>query len=334
MLILLLSSVIHAAKITEFTDSFKQPRVLLDDKQIYIVDALLYKISIYSRKDFKKIGEFGKRGEAPGEFIGIGNVSINTDYITVAAFPKICYFSKSGKFIKEKKYNISNAGNFIPVGDNLVGESHLYSKPTDINGKLVFSLFDSDFEKKKDLRTIEFQKFSKWNGTKETILLIRPCFKAVVSNDKILIGSSAKGFFFVVFDRNGNKLNEINRAYEKRKVTNADKKNELDYVQKTTTDWNKQKAMYEMEFPEFFPAYFNFGVDNGKIYVFIDPKDNKIECQVLDLKGNLLKRNFLPNSFGKQYFDARFFCIKEGQFFYLIDNENTEKWELHSLKLD
>jgi hypothetical protein len=74
-------------------------------------------------------------------------------------------------------------------------------------------------------------------------------------------------------------------------------------------------------------------VDDGKIYVFDYPGIKKSEIQILDLKGNLLKNKNIPSENVSSSIIGDRYSIRKGKFYYLEENENTEKWEIHVINI-
>lgn len=334
--LLLLVSVIFiwAEKLAELQEHLKSPSILIDNNQVYVWDSVLRKICIYSRRGFDKIAEFGRQGQGPGEFIGINKVVLSNDCVLVSSFPKLCFFSKKGKLKKELK-GPTNAGSFIPLGSNFVGISYPHTKHTDINVKILFSLFNSSLEKKKDIFLSKSRASVMYGKSKTTVYWVNHCTNAIVYDDKLYIGSTAKGFFIVVFDMNGNKIYEINREYKKRKVTDEYKKYSIDRSKNSYSEmeWKQYKARYDIVFPDYFPAYASFFVDDGKIYVFDYPGIKKREIHILDLKGNLLKNKNIPIGNVSNSIVVDRYSIRKGKFYYLEENENTENWEIHVINV-
>lgn len=324
----------HAETYKELEENFSTPYLTMDDTHFCIWDIKSCKFFIYSINGLSKIAEFGRKGEGPKEFMPInGTVTICGDSIYVSQYPRLSVFSKKGKFIKIIKCPI-NAGSFIPLGRNFIGTRYPFTKPTDIMGKIVFSLYDSRLKKKKDIFQGEFRKFS-WPGAQKTnVLYVRNCFKAVVYDQKLFIGFSRNGFFFTVYDLEGNKLYNIRLDYKKRKITNEYKKNQIDIIKK---HWGKQweyyKSRFEIVFPEYFPAFSNFAIDNRKIYVFMYPSgETRQDVLILDLYGKLLRKITIP-LIGDGITAREPLCIKDEKIFYMYDNESTEKWEIRFEKL-
>jgi len=316
-----------------FTDHFKGPSILLDDKQIYVWDRSLRKIVIYKRDNFQKVAEFGRRGEGPGEFIGIGKVILSNNYIYVSSYPKLCVFSKAGKLIKEKKGPVE-AGGYIPFGNNFIGISYPGSNPTDDRFGIQFSLYDGNLKKKKDIFLTEINKSVMYKGNKDNVLWFRDCCDAVAYKDRLYIGTTGKGFYFAVFNLDGNLLYEIKKDEEKRRITTSEKQNLLDGIKKNLGEirWNEYKSRFEIIFPEYYPSYKTFFIDDDKIYVFRFPLDEKYEILILDLKGNTLKRN-LKTGEELGIVEPGCFYIQGGKYYCLRENDEDDVWEMHELDL-
>lgn len=325
----------HTEKLAEFDDVFKNPNILMDNKQLYIWDSVLLKVNIYSRRGFKKITEFVRRGEGPGEVNFINTVSITDKHVCITSQPKVCFFSKNGEFIEEIK-GPSDAGGFIPFLNNFVGQSYPRSKHMDEKGKIQFSLFDSNLKKKKDIFLTESRKIVRYGKRKTVVSWINDCTRPVVSDDRLYIASTDSGFYIAVFDSEGNKLYEINKPYEKRWVTNADKQRMIESARKTYSDseWEEYKARYEIWFPEYFPAFANFTVHNGKIYIFSYPEAKSQETFIFDLTGTLQKHRRVDVKKPLRCIPYGKFVFRFGWTYFLEENEDTGNWELHRVKIE
>lgn len=337
LLIFLISSFsIEAVKIASFQDNFKAPNVLIDNKNLYIWDQTFCNIRVYDRKNYKKTAEFGRRGNGPAEFIGIEKVSTSDDKVFVASFPKMCIFSSEGKLLKEIKSKQMDSGSFFPIGNNFIGQSCPPPKPNEIKLNIKFSLFNSILEKKKDIFIAQSGLFLKYGSKKEIIFRIRDCTRAMVSDDKLIIGVTGYGFYFSVFDKDGNRLYEIKKPYEKQKVSNEDKQAFMDRLKKSMkeAEWNQYKAMYEIEFPDYYPAYANFFAQHDRIYVFLYPKSNKQAVLILDMKGNLIKQKVLSQTIDNGCIEKGRFTVHNGKMYFLVENEDTDDWELHMEQID
>ena len=92
----------------------------------------------------------------------------------------------------------------------------------------------------------------------------------------------------------------------------------------------------KVRFPEFFPAIKDLVVDSGHVYVTTyQRKQGKSEFFIFDLEGKLVKKTFLPLKPLGNYFGVFFFpyCIKNNYLYQLIENEDTEQWELQRFSI-
>jgi len=330
--VLLFSSLsIHSEKLTEFEEPFEAVLLALDEDQIYIVDRGTNVIHIYSKKDFNHIGQFGREGQGPTDFEYIGFMRIYPEYIYISGGRKVSYFTKNGEFIKTAT-PFPNSGGYVPLGSNFVCKTYPGSNPKEERVNIQVELLDSKFKKKKAFYLAKFRKFVKFNFQtgKRDVLLVRDCFKLDVYNDRLYVGDTDKGFFFIVFDSRGKKLYEINLPYEKRKVTSKEKKQLIDKERKAWGEqrFNQLKASQDYIFQDHYPAYSDFVVTDGKIYVFSYPnEDDPREILISDLKGNFLKKATIPKGRISYY-------IYKDRYYYMIYNEETYRWELHVEMLD
>ena len=89
--------------------------------------------------------------------------------------------------------------------------------------------------------------------------------------------------------------------------------------------WQRYIDSIAIDDVEFFPAFRNFTVSDGKIYVYTyQEKEDNQKIVILDLKGNHLNSVFVPPSDYSQ--------VKNGQYYYLLRNED-EEWQLHILEI-
>ena len=77
-------------------------------------------------------------------------------------------------------------------------------------------------------------------------------------------------------------------------------------------------------------------VTDERIYVKTSQtKGDKDEFIIMDLKGNTLKKVYLPAVKKQRYVNtmlgipAKFYKIYQNKFYYLYENEDEEEWEIH-----
>ena len=218
---------------------------------------------------------------------------------------------------------------YFPLGKNFVCKkfNNTFKKT-----KIILKILDNSFNEIKDLEAFEFENNYISPNNKKNLVVIRDFFGYTVEGEKLFVGNTQKGFHFTIFDTNGNKLYEISRPYEKIPITSKHKQEEMKELLKTVgkTRYERSKKKYNYLYPEFFPAYSNFTVDENKIYVLTYPKiDGQKKMLVLDQKGNLLNSLMVPT---REYNEN--FCIYKNKYYYIFDNNESEKWEIHVIKIN
>jgi hypothetical protein len=156
------------------------------------------------------------------------------------------------------------------------------------------------------------------------------------------VEESAKGFIIEVFDFKGQKLYQIERKYEKIKITDEDKNNIIEnfkndpHIQRQAKQlggWDALKKTIRFDFPDFFPPIQNFEISNNKIYIqTFKTRDKGEEYIIMDMKGNIQKTVFIPGfkkpSVMSKLLGVKLSTIKNDKIYYLEENEE-EEWELH-----
>lgn len=319
-----------AEKLAVLPEITRPASLSVDDEQFYVTEGAI--VHIYSLKDFSYKTKFGKEGEGPQEFkLAPGGQGLLVmpyeDCLMINSVGKISYFTKDGKFLKEimtKKANIM--GYFQPIGKRFVG----FGVSQDQDSQSVFTtinLYDENFTK---LKEISRQKLIR-RGRFEFPFII-PVFHAY-DNKILMIGET--GFVINIFDVDGNKTSTIKREYKQLKVTDKYKERVHDFLKTNPST----RAVYEViknriKFTDYFPSILLFYVDSKKIYILTYlEKDEKYETFIYGVNGKFIKKVFLPlrNRNGIQYYPH---YIHNNKFYQLIDNEETEEWELHATKIE
>ena len=311
-------------KLTSFPDMLKAEMVRVKQDRIFVTHEAT--VSIYSLADFKLIKKFGKKGEGPREFVinppdNPLKIEILPDYILVNSVRKISYFTLDGEFVKEER---NPHGNFLqPIGKNYVGEVFLEDSGTVYR---VINLYGPDLKK---IREVYRQKHILQGG--QGIVIGREVPKFQVFKDKIFI-SGKTGFVIDIYDKEGKLVHTIRQEYEKRKVTNDDKKAIHDMLQK------EYKEIYarlrdRIKIVDYFPVIRDFFVDKKNFYISTNKeKDGKLEIFISDADGKSLKRVFLP-VLKENPLRAFPYDFYNGKLYQIIENDKTEEWELHVTEL-
>ncbi len=336
-LLIFLTTLGFAEKIAEFPDVVKPESILVDGDNLVV--GLEYSVQVYSLKTFKLRTKFTRKGEGPGEVKETPLVYPLPDSFMLFAWGKLLWFSKDGELLKEKK--IKNEFIVVkPVKENLVASQEFYDPQGQIS-TLKYYRLNSKTEIIKDIYTRPNRDTNKSSagGVFNEFKMITHYLDMCTYDDKIFIADTQKGFFIDVFDYKGNHLYSINKKFEKVKVGEDFKEKIIAELKASRLSriWPRIKNV--VTFYEYFPPIRSFFVADGKIYVTtFKEKDGKHELIVLDLKGNILKRVFLPFKAWRVFkINSRqvdLFTVKDGKLYELIDNEVKELYELHVTDLN
>jgi hypothetical protein len=188
-----------------------------------------------------------------------------------------------------------------------------------ITKKIVY-IYSRDFKPLKEVSNWEGQGIvavHRGSNKKFDLEVIRDFFQYCVYDNRIYLADTRKGFYIAVYDSSGNKIYEIKKKYEKKRVT---KEFKSDYFKKIGSNINRLKH-FNFVFRDYFPAFERIEVKSGKIYVWAhEQKKDHQELLILDLKGNILKKTFLAY--------RRYYSLVDYKYYYLVENEN-EDYELH-----
>ncbi len=317
-LLVLLSGITFGKVVATLSEVMKPLQIVIDEDQLYVIEKA--KIYIYSLKDYKFIKMFGKPGEGPGEFNSITSIIPFKGSILVNSLGKISYYKKNGSLINEKKIDSSFATgglNLYPLKRGFVGNR------TTMKEKVLYktiNLFDSDFKKVKELNEMLAASKNKFN------LLSKSFFYQTYRN-KIFI-SSKTGLSIDVLNDKGEKLYIINYQNYKRRKFNEET------IREKMKRKNKQK--YEilknrLKFPEFYPEILKFFISDEKLYIATWKWENKkIEFFIFTIKGKLLNHTYIPLFFNDGMFPYPHpLTINNNNLYQIVENEDTETWELH-----
>jgi hypothetical protein len=289
----------------------------VDKNSIYITD--MRTILIFSAKDFTLRTKFGRQGEGPGEFMGWPRIRVLDDAIVVDDPGRILWFSKDGRYIRERK--IPREITLTPIKDHFFAINRVYDYKTGKQTKDI-ELFDNEFKKVKTIYVRFVRKFEYESKLiKKDIQMVIPYSGVDTDGENIYIADSSKGFYIDVFTADGDHLYTIKKKFKKIKLTKEYKDMKMEDW-KGTKLWAENKRNFNYVFPEYFPDMKFFMVADQKIFVFtFRKKDDKNECVILDRKGKILNKTWL--------LAERPYTIKNNKFYRLVENIEKEEYELH-----
>lgn len=328
-ILFIITSLVSSGKVVTLPDISKPDFIIVDSDQLYITEG--GSIYIYSLKDFSLKKKFGKQGEGPQEFklnsYG-GNalgIDIQPDAILISSVGKLSIFTREGKFKKEMKAPFHFFRNmFLGMGNRFVGTGSAQDQQKNY---ITAEIYDEELKKVKEVCRWE-NFFKPGKGTRvfdETIIF-------QVSDHKI-ITSSGRDFKLNVFDNNGTKLYSIHQEYEKIEISEDLKEEVVKYFKTSPATKNVYNFIQPIIFPKDLPAIRNFLAKDKHLFVTTyKKKDQKTELFIFELKGSLLKKMFIPIAAQTPLIDYPH-NIKNGKLYQLLENEDTENWDLHIFEI-
>ncbi|MDQ1353617.1 MAG: hypothetical protein QG657_3923 [Acidobacteriota bacterium] len=317
---------IHAKKLASIPDLLKPFMLRADQRFIYISDD--YGVKIYSTDTFTFQRKIGRLGGGPAEFSISPRIQLlPSGRILITDINKCVLSEPGGNIVFEKKAQ-------MPFRDlKIIGDNFLIKYLTYTANQLYdeISIMDHDFKVVKNL-------FKKKKAPPTDLGKVISNFKLVDNivitacyDDKIFLARGEEGFYYEIFDSKGNKLSSVNKPYKKLSISKEDKEilieqfKQRSWMQSRWTTFNKYVKDYNSLFPEYYPAMQDFFVIEGNVYIKTFNRKNDLEEYViLDLKGNIQAEVYLPKA------TYNLFTFTNERFYYLVDNDDEETWELHS----
>ena len=280
-------------------------------------------VFLYDLNNFKLIKKFGRKGEGPGEFPSDLIINILKEKIIIESKGKILFYSLKGDLIKENRF-LPTYGGLKLLGDRYFASS---GRITNMVYHNVVKILDADFNEVKTF----YQDEAGYHQEKQVTNYASTWDSDVSENKFFIVGSS--DFKIDVFNKNGDSLYTISPQYKRVKFPQEFIDAWFERIKRrlgmNAYDYMKKKVRW----PAFFPAIRELIVDNGHVYVITyRRKQGKSEFFIYDLAGKLVKKTWLP----LQVYDgvALFpYSIKNNYLYQLIDNEDTEEWELHRFSI-
>ncbi|MCP5046712.1 MAG: hypothetical protein GY940_06045 [bacterium] len=284
-------------------------------------------VAIYSLKDFKLLGVFGKSGEGPREFkvqlaFGLGlRLWLMPDKILINSIGRVTFFSKDGDYINEYKIK-SNVQDFKPIGNKYIGYG------ADTLDKAIFltiNLYDSEFQLEKEIYRKDWyaQTQKEFNPIYLASGMKRRALYHTYGGNVFIEGPKGE---ILVFDASGKQLHNILHDYGKVPLTEEHKKTIYMSFKKTPNLLQVVKKFGK--FPAWFPLKY-FTVADDTIYVLtFERKEGKNLFYLLDLKGKLIKKVSVPFAQQGLLFPHPY-TIQNKTLYQLVDNEEEEEWQVH-----
>jgi hypothetical protein len=327
--VVLLGALLGAeTKAIPIPDLMKPEDLLFDRTQMYVTEGT--SIFIYSLEDFKLIKKFGKQGEGPKEFLlhpRLGGLILNvqTEDIIINSFGKVSWFTKDGKYKKEIKLQNPLTLNMQPFGKNFVGIFLAWGQEERWQ---VLNLYDDQLKELKEIHRIRHASQA-GKGTR----LLEFSASTIIYDNKLFLAWE-KDFVIKVFNTDLKNLYTIKLDEKKREVTEKDKEILINFLKESPQTREYFEMMKPFYFPDYYPAIYNIFATGNKIYVmtFWENEAKNQECLILEPKGKVLKRVFLPLKKSSP-FTPYPYRIHEGSLYQIVENVEKEEWTLHISKI-
>ena len=347
IMILIMFSLMFSDKIGTLNEVLKPDNISVFQDDFYVIEGAA--IYIYSLEDLHLQRKIEKKGEGPGELKAIpaypNRVTGFTEFILAESLDKIVYYSRIGDFIKEMR-KPTGTTQILPLGKNFVVK---LVGPGEDN-KTAYSniyIYNSNMKRVKKLYG---QKWVQQGGTPPAIKIdmVMDFINIQVYKNKLFIEESSSGFLIEVFDQEGNKLYQIKKSVDLKKVTEENREQLIEDLKEDPWikpqinafgGWNAAKKLFSMNFHDYFPAIQNMEISDNRLFIRTSKvKNNKDEYFIMDLKGENLKKVLVPamtkTPLMSKVMGVKLNVISNNKLYYLKENEDEEEWELHVEKIE
>ena len=229
-----------------------------------------------------------------------------------------------------------------PIGKNFVVNK--ISRDKKGNDTSVVAVYGPDLKVKKELYKQDISENPK------KFFIIPDTIQFTVYNERIYLENSKKGFVVEVFDAEGNLVSTIKKNVKPIKLTNAHKERFMEEFKEDRLNkynashlggMNAYLKNFKLLWPDDLPLIRTIIVSGDKIYLqtYIE-KENKTEYVIMDINGNNQRSVFLPKVMltpiaGRVIgYGIRLFDIENDKFYYIVENEDEEEWEVHVEKIE
>ena len=185
----------------------------------------------------------------------------------------------------------------------------------------------TDFKIKKEV--YKFLAFERGKSIDPIKIMVKP--KLIVHNNKIFINDRAGVIH--IFDENGSEIQKITQEYDQIEVTKERIKRYADFFLSNPAlkdRYERDVAAKIIKYPDYFPPIRDYQVTADKIYVLTyKEQGTDREIYIFASDGKFLKKGFYPlqEMNGLELYP---YCITtNGNLYQLIENLDTEEWDLH-----
>ena len=301
-------------------------QIVVKGGRLYVADD--FRIKIYALESLEKIGEFGRRGQGPGEFQGRRNVNfvVRDDKIIVASANKVCFFSLKGVFLKEFRKEPAYASYIVPASDTCFVSSGLkVERSGQTPTQRYFQVIDIWNRNTGTVKEVFSALYATQVSGMEQLLRYNFAFSA--DQERIFVAKE-KGFNIDVFNVDGTLLNTISLDVSPIKLERSA------FFQYFSEQRNLPLAEVEQfSFSDNFPAIRSIHISGENLYVMTWRVSNDAyEFYVLDVNGDIVGRKLVPLKSAYAYQPYPFHIC--GDKVYQLVEAEDESWKLCVIELD
>lgn len=344
MLLIIFIQLANGEKLGVLSKVLKPEAIEIHGDRLFVIEGAHF--FVYELDELNFLAQFGREGEGPGELKAVpmlpNTIVVIPARIVVDGMGKVVFFSRDFKFLKEvkKKYMTFKTK---PVGENFVAMRMLPAGGKNIYYFSVL-LMDSEMNQIRELYKQEYRE------TDTDIDMVLDSIHFDVYKNKIYIEKSNLGFEIAVFDSRGNLEIEIVKENKAPVLTARDKQDIMDNFKEDNLikmmveregGWINFKNKMNFIYPDTFPLIRDILVADDKIFIATFYQKNRTRKYIImDLNGTILNTIYLPIPRESSYLtkamgrDDRFYGIANHRYYYLIENPDSEEWEIHAVDLD
>ena len=227
------------------------------DGNIYILDRKDKKVKIFDSAG-KFVKKFGEEGQGPGEmYLPVSLQVTHNDEIVIgdAANQRLMFFSLEGEFQREMSTALKAQGLVLPLFDtqgNIIGQQVVVTEESQILREV--RKYDSELNSLFTITSIDITSLVQ--GKINPFELI---FFYQLGKDNDIYCSNPNEYEIKVLNKDGKLVKRILKDYDSVKVTEKDKEEFFERVPEITGAIKDR-----LEFPDVYPAYQNFTLDEER----------------------------------------------------------------------
>ena len=334
-LLLVAAVSLSAERIGVLPDILEPDGFQVSGTEVFVLEGAI--VYVFDHTSLRLKRRFGREGQGPGE-VEItpwlsNTLRVSPDQAIIDSANKLVVYARSGDLIREK-IRQPHFTQVVPWGEGYAVRLRIGGDTEDTTQHSSIQFLDGETD---ELRELYRQPFA---GQRDQLDMIPDSIHFQVYKNNLFVERSPEGFVIDVYGTDGRKIREIRREYTKKPVTRADRRfyeqllKEDPMMNIQEENWEQFKTRTRLKYPDSFPAIRDLVIAGDRIYVkTFEGREARDEFLVLDLKGELLTRAYLPQvrepGFTEQMMGTgvRLYCIDKGRYYYL--RELDEGCELH-----